>query len=534
MSEERIITEREKVYTYTVNPAGTPGGSYGTMPTTSNMGAQFLPSSSSGAMPSAGYSTGMGPGMVYTVPPVESISSASRIQPTELAAGPMVHPSEHMTSMLRRGETIEGMERLKEGEGISAGAAPPLEAAAALRMQPAYASTNIVGAQPAAPFMEERAIPMVPVESHRTQLCGPGFGRTVETARMVETVPGQMLRAPSYETVTREIPVTTTTTTIPVTTTMGSTSSVLPSVVGEPQTFGSGTFTPMASQSYAPMASQSYAPMASQTFAPTTVTTPAATTSAAPVHEKQGFFSHLFHHQPAATTAGAGTTAATTTYKDPLSEQAERFIDNIAKHPRELSYYEQFVVQYNRGMRFTPTQARRLLEVLLKNSAAKGMVPYYSVYAMELLLKLSIADPIFHNELARVEDQLLSNVRIGSYLANDETKLLGLNFVYYTSRFLGRSRYQDWVVSKKANQDTMWHQEIDSYILAHQNMDIILFLDSISRRLPPLLPHAPIGPHLIATTQKVPLMRETLTTVSQPETTTLCTMGTSTTYRPAV
>jgi len=498
-----------------------PGMSSGFAP---GMTSGFAPGMTSGFVPgmSSGLA-GMAPGSVYTVPPVESISSASRIQPTELAAGPVVHPSEHMTSMLRRGETIEGMERLKEGEGISAGVAPPLEAAAALRMQPAYSS--IVGAQQFAPVVEERGIPMVPVESHRTQLCGTGLG-TVETARVVETAPGAILRTPSYETVTR-VPVTTTilptTTTFPVTTT--STSTVLPSVVGEPQTsFGSGTFSPIGSQ----------------TFIPTTVTPTVATTTGttAPVHEKQGFFSHLFHHQPAAaTTTGTGVTTGTT-YRDPLSEQAERFIDNIARHPRELSYYEQFVVQYNRGMRFSPTQARRLLEVLLKNSAAKGMVPYYSVYAMELLLKLAIADPIFHNELARVEDQLLSNVRVGSYLSNDETKLLGLNFVYYTSRFLGRPRYQEWVVSKKANQDSAWHQEIDSYILAHQNMDIILFLDSISRRLPPLLPHAPIGPHLMALpAQKVPLMttqRETITTVSQPETTTLCTMGTSTTYRPAV
>jgi hypothetical protein len=258
----------------------------------------------------------------------------------------------------------------------------------------------------------------------------------------------------------------------------------------------------------------------------------AATAGAAAAGEKkEGFFQHLFHHGG----TGTGTTAAAThptaashataashlpttmSSTNEAYEQGDRFIDQLNRNKDELSYYEQFVVQYNRGMRFTPEQAKRLVEVLIRNSAGgKGRaVPYYSPYALELLLKLAVADPIIHNEMERLGDQELRMIRMDKYIGEDETKPLGLNFVLYLYKYLNKRRYQDYVITNKPEKDQLIHKQLSDYLATQQAYSMEPFVEGISRRLPPLLPHQPIGAHILSMSE-MPMTGETYLMSKQP------------------
>jgi hypothetical protein len=510
--------EEKRVYTYTVASGLTDTrGTIPMQPITTGMGTGFTSA------------TGMGTGFTGTtevggtLPPTprEAVNVLSPIHPTEVAAGAVVHPTEHMVSTLRPSETMSGLGYMTSAEGLVSPVTPPSELMSSLRLQtqePMVRTTEIIQERPISEKFVRVEAPTV-IREYSSHLATEGkLMHPVET-RQVPLVPVVENIRPE----TRQLPITTETfietrpmeTMRPLETTrpLETISHVETIKTVEPmkpivettrslETRPLETLRPIDTTVGSMTHAEVIPPVGTHTMGTTMGSTAMGTTAHHEVHEEEkkgGFFSHMFHHHGAATHP-----------KEVHDDLADRFIHQFEKSPRELSYYEQFVVQYNRGMRLTPTQARRLVEVLLKNSRAGRTVNYYSVYALELLLKLAIADPIVHAELERIDDTALSGLRLDKYILNDETKPLGLSFLWYLNRYLGRTRFEQFVVSKKAERDTMLHGNIRDYLATQQDLTINSFLESISRRLPPLLPHAPIGAHLI--TQRPVLIEKQLVT----------------------
>jgi len=186
------------------------------------------------------------------------------------------------------------------------------------------------------------------------------------------------------------------------------------------------------------------------------------------------------------TVMGAGTT--TPIMNNLLPNQADRFIEEIARLPKELAYYEQCIVRYNEGMRFTPEQGRRFVEVLIKNARGSRFVaatPYYSAYALELLLKLAMVDTIIRYELQRLSLDDWKAMRLHRYIRRDETKPLGYNFILFLSRVIPTWNTHQVIVTKKGKSDQQLRAEIDDYLGRYSSCkELPIFLDSTMHRLP--------------------------------------------------
>jgi len=412
----------------------------------------------------------------------------------------MIHPSEVLT----------GGARIGAEELLHAPMAPGTEALTALRLEgrePGYAA-------------HATAVPV-------TTMVAP-VSTTSQYITPTTTVVSSLSNVSAIPVTTRVIEENVIREEIRPTTTSISTVTASPPMVATPM-----VATPMVSTT---MVST---PMVSTPVVTPVTGTPLTTTTLAHHEEKKhGFhFPHLFGHHKETTTTSAAT--GPTSYGPSTHlhlDQADRFIEEFTKHPSELSYYEQFVVQYNRGMRFTPIQARKLVDVLAKNSSAGTgkSVRYYSVYALELLLKLSIVDPIIASEVYSMDTPGLRALSIHKYLADDETKPLGLNFLLFLYRRNPSLRYEEFVVHKNKDKERMLHKSVSDFFAAQQLGGVGTYGEGlghtydISRRLPPIIPHATEttgfteGSFIkegfpLATSTNVPVIYETTTMSTAPQ-----------------
>jgi len=181
----------------------------------------------------------------------------------------------------------------------------------------------------------------------------------------------------------------------------------------------------------------------------------------------------------------------------------DRFVEQFEKHPAELTNYEQFVVQYNRGMIIQPQQARRLVDALITNGRG-GKRHHYAPYAMELLMKLALVDPLIGREISASDAGRLQSLRLGKYISNDETKPLGLNFLQYLNTNNPTIRYDQIITSKNRDKQSRLHQEISTWMASGQGTGFQQA--DVSRRLPPLIRQSGMGQPIGITGQSAGMM----------------------------
>jgi len=194
---------------------------------------------------------------------------------------------------------------------------------------------------------------------------------------------------------------------------------------------------------------------------------------------------------PTAMVMGANIAPTTPMMGNVSMEQADRFIDALTRHPKELAYYEQCVLRYNEGMRFTPDQARLLVAALRKNAAGSRLgpaAPFYSVYALELLMKLAMVDPHIQNELRLMSLDDWRLMRLNKYIRAEPIRPLGYNFIFLLSRIIPGFRHEDILFSKKGTYDAEMHRGVAGFLNTYSTYKgYPMLLDSTMHRLPQII-----------------------------------------------